>query len=706
VNSESRDTTTTYLSDMSITEHPEHPEHTERTELALVEQDPADQPRYGDLLESRYSRRAVLTGVAASAATAVGAAIVLPSLPAVAQVSSATPAAGAGAAAGAAAGAGFTTPTNVTFSALSSFPITDDTVRVPDGYVVDVIMRWGDPVVKGAPAFDVSKQTASSQAAQSGYNHDFQAFFPLGTAGTEGVLFVNHEYTDGSKMFPGYSSPARAELAKLKEWVDIELEAHGGTVVELERADGGKGPWKTRFGTRNRRITANTKMTFSGPAAKDPRLGSSVVGMLNNCGGGVTPWGTVLTAEENFNQYFANAARVADPIARESHARYGISAGESPRAWERVYPGRFDSSVNPDEPYKYGWIVEIDPDDPNSTPIKHTALGRFKHEAATTVIAPTGQLVVYTGDDERFDYFYKYVSWGTYDAAAGKANSKLLTEGTLYVAKLRPDGTAEWIPLVFGSRLELSGPKFDSQSDILIRTRQAADAVGATKMDRPEDIETNPKTGKVYVALTNNSNRRTVVADEAERASNPRVDNRTGHILEISEAKNNAAAREFTWNVFIMAGDPGIGTLVDSPAGNRKGTDLYFGGYKGQVSPIGAPDNVAFSPDGMMWLATDGAPSAINRNDALHAVITEGPNRGRVAQFLSVPAGAETCGPEFSPDQLTLFIAIQHPGEDGTLARAGDLGSNTQSSWPDGPGTVPRPASIAIRHKDGKKIGS
>jgi uncharacterized protein len=298
------------------------------------------------------------------------------------------------------------------------------------------------------------------------------------------------------------------------------------------------------------------------------------------------------------------------------------------------------------------------------------------------------------------------VSWGVYDPALGKKNSRLLTEGTLYVARLRADGSAEWIPLVYGSRPELTAPRFESQADVLMRTRLAADAVGATRMDRPEDIEMNPKTKKVYVALTNNSNRTTVVANESERASNPRINNRTGHILEISEAGDNAAAREFRWDIFMLAGDPGAGRLVDSPSGNLQGGDQYFAGYRGQVSPIGAPDNVAFSPDGMLWVATDGAPNAINRNDAMHAVITEGPNRGRVAQFLSVPAGSECCGPEFTPDQKTLFIAVQHPGEDGTLTRAGDPNSNSQSTWPDGPGTVPRPATIAIRHREGKIIGS
>jgi hypothetical protein len=652
-------------------------------------------PTYADLIEARYSRRAVLGG--ATVAVGAAAAGILPSLPAASQTLPA-PAAGPGSTA--------SSPTNVGFSPIQSFAITDDNVRVPDGYVVDMVMRWGDPVLAGAPEFDVNAQTGAKQALQCGYNHDFQAFFPLGTSGAEGVFFVSHEYTDGSKMFPGYN-PNTTDLARLRAWVDIELEAHGGTLVELERGSGGTGAWQVRAGARrNRRITGNTRMVFSGPAANDLRMGSSVLGTLNNCAGGVTPWGTVLTAEENFNQYFGNAGRIADQRTREAAARYGLPTGASARGWERAYPERFDAGLNPNEPWKFGWIVEVDPDDPNSLPVKHTALGRFKHEAAMTVIAPSGQVVVYSGDDERFDYMYKYVSWGTYDAKAGKANSKLLTEGTLYVARLRADGSGEWIPLVYGSRPELGAPRFESQADVLMRTRLAADAVGATRMDRPEDIEMSPKTKKLYVALTNNSNRTSVVANDGERASNPRINNRAGHILEMAEKGDNAAAREFTWGIFILAGDPGAGRLVDAPTGNLQGGDLYFGGYRGQVSPIGAPDNVAFSPDGMLWVATDGAPNAINRNDALHAVITEGPNRGRVAQFLSVPAGAECCGPEFTPDQKALFIAVQHPGEDGPLRVAGDVTTNTQSSWPGGSGTVARPATIAIRHRDGKVIGS
>jgi uncharacterized protein len=665
------------------------------------------------LMDRRLSRRhAVQVGLVVGAATTAAVATPFGSLTAAAQSAAPTKPAtsklgnSVGFSNGTFAGP---TSTSLGFAPIASAPVTDDAVRVPAGYVVDIVARWGDPIFADAAEFDLNNQTGASQSRQVGYNHDFQAFFPLGDGSMEGVLFINHEYTDPGKMIPKYDQRTTNE-ALFKGWVDIELEAHGGTVVELERTDA-KSAWKIRRnGTRNRRITANTPMRFSGPAARDARLLGGSIGMLNNCGGGVTPWGTVLTCEENFNQYFANASKVVSAADRTTHARYGVTQLASGRLWERSYPTRFDASLNPMEPYKHGWVVEIDPDDPNSVPVKHTALGRFKHEAATVTIGKTGQVIVYSGDDERNDYFYKFVSWGTYDPAAGKANAALLSEGTLYAAKLEADGKAEWIPLVFNSRPELSAPRFSSQADILIRTREAGDAVKATRMDRPEDVETNPATGKVYVLLTNNSTRTTQASDLGERAANPRFaasgGNRTGHILELSEdSREGHAGKTFRWDIFMLAGDPNGGKLVGSPSAAKDQKDLYFAGYQGSVSAIGAPDNVAFSPDGIMWVASDGAPSAIGYNDGLHAMPTTGERRGQVLQFLSVPAGAETCGPEFTPDQKTLFIAVQHPGEDGSLTVAGDPNSNTQSSWPDGRGKAPRPASIAIRHSDGRRIG-
>ncbi len=593
------------------------------------------------------------------------------------------------------------------FTGIAARAITDDAFHVPAGYESQVILRWGDPLVPGAPAFDVNKQSGESQSLQVGFNHDYQHFFADDEAGTKGVLAINHEYTTAAQMIPGYNA-ATTDMALLKRWVDIELAAHGASFAELSQKANGQ--WEVLPGKRNRRITGTTPMKMSGPAAQDERLRGEVLGMFNNCSGGFTPWGTLLTCEENFNQYFANSARITDVGVRTVHTRYGVTAGATNRGWEKIYD-RFDTAKNPNEPFKYGWVVEIDPDNPTSTPIKRTAMGRFKHEAATTVIASTGQVVVYSGDDERFDYFYKFVSYGKYDPAKGKANGDLLDEGTLFVARMWPDGTGEWIPLVNRERLELNASAgFFNQADVLIRARQAGDAVGATKMDRPEDIEANPATGKVYVTMTNNVNRRTNAVDDGERAANPRFDardgNRTGHIIELTATNGDHANKQFTWEVFMLAGDPAKYKLASTVKEAAATTGTYYAGFTGVVSAIGSPDNVAFSPDGLLWIATDGAPTSIGFNDALHCVPTTGPNRGQAKQFASLPAGSECCGPCFTPDQKSLFVAVQHPGEDGTFFRAGDPTANTQSAWPDGANTVPRPATVVIRHTSGKTIGS
>jgi uncharacterized protein len=593
------------------------------------------------------------------------------------------------------------------FTGIQAQAIADDVFRIPTGYESQVILRWGDPVVAGAPAFDLNNQSGEAQSKQVGFNHDYQHFFADDETNTRGVLWINHEYTSAAQMIPGYDANT-TDLGKLKRWVDIELAAHGGTVAELA-LKGDK--WEVLLEKRGRRITATTPMVMSGPAAQDDRLRGEVLGTLNNCAGGFTPWGTVLTCEENFNQYFANAGKVADAATRVTHTRYGVVAGASARAWEKIYD-RFDAAKNPNEPFKYGWVVEIDPSDPTSTPVKRTALGRFKHEAATVVIANTGQVVVYSGDDERFDYFYKFVSYGKYDPAKGKANGALLDEGTLFVAKIWPDGTGEWLPLAHNHpRTRLNATNgFVNQADVLLRTRQAGDIAGATKMDRPEDVEANPATGKVYVTMTNNSNRRATTNDEGEVAANPRFDprdgNRTGHIIELTAKNGDHASMQFTWEVFLLAGDPSKYKLATTVKEAASTVGTYYAGYSGAVSAIGSPDNVAFSPDGLLWIATDGAPNSIGYNDALHCVPVTGPNRGQAKQFLSVPAGAECCGPCFTADQRFLFVAVQHPGEDGVLTKAGDPNANPQSSWPDGPGKVPRPATVVIRHTGGKTIGS
>ncbi|MFI6991668.1 PhoX family protein [Nonomuraea wenchangensis] len=579
-------------------------------------------------------------------------------------------------------------------------PNTEDALTIPAGYRSSVVVRWGDPVLPDAPAFDFDNQTAEAQAKQFGYNCDYVTVLPLGN--DRALMWVNHEYTDESLMFRGYTGGAAAT----EEQIRIALAAHGGSVVELERA-GGTGEWKlvTKGRRRyNRRITAQTPMKFSGPAAgsdllktaADPK-GVQPVGMLNNCSGGTTPWGTVLTAEENIDQYFVNGDKV--PEAQKPYiTRYTITTGtpSSNRRFDRVEE-RFDLAKHPNEANRFGWIVEIDPFDPDSTPIKRTALGRFKHEAATTTLSRDRRLVVYMGDDSRFEYIYKFVSKNRYIPGNDRHNRTLLDEGTLYVAKFTGnspvaeldgsgklpadgafDGSGEWKPLVSGDRSYVEGM---TAQEVLVYTRVAADKVGATKMDRPEDMERNPVTGGVYVALTNNSNRTAAQVDEA----NPRASNKHGHVLELVEKRDDAAATTFAWSVPLVCGDPA------DPA-------TYFAGYdKSKVSPISCPDNVTFDRDGNLWISTDG--NALGSNDGLFVMPVRGKERGHLRQFLTVPVGAETCGPLVTEDQRSVFVAVQHPGElDGATP------DKPASRWPDG--DQPRPAVAVVWHGKNKKIGA
>ncbi|MFI6814592.1 PhoX family protein [Nonomuraea sp. NPDC050328] len=569
-------------------------------------------------------------------------------------------------------------------------PNTADALTVPQGYSSSVVVRWGDPVLPDAPAFDFDNQSAAAQAKQFGYNCDYVTLFPMGHH--RALLWVNHEYTDENLMFRGYTNGAAAT----EEQIRIALAAHGGSVVEIERR-GNTGDWKlvTRGRRRyNRRITAQTPMRFSGPAAGSALLktaadpeGRTPLGMLNNCAGGTTPWGTVLTAEENFNQYFVNGPRTPE------NARYSIPTGVSGRRFDRVEE-RFDLAKHPNEVNRFGWIVEIDPFDPQSTPIKRTALGRFAHEAATTSVGRDGRLVVYMGDDSRFEYVYKFVSKERYIPGFDRHNRTLLDEGTLYVARFTGDspgeidgsgklpadgafdGTGEWIPLVSGSESFVDGM---SAEQVLVFTRLAADKVGATKMDRPEDVERNPVTGAVYVALTNNGNRTAAQVDEA----NPRPSNKHGHVLELVEQRDG----RFTWSLPLVCGDPNDATT-------------YFAGFdKTKVSPISCPDNLAFDRDGNLWISTDG--NQLGSNDGLFVMPVRGPERGYLRQFLTVPFAAETCGPLVTDDQRSVFVAVQHPGESD-----GATPDNPTSHWPDGGASQPRPAVAVVWHSRGKKIGA
>jgi secreted PhoX family phosphatase len=564
-------------------------------------------------------------------------------------------------------------------------PSTEDRVILPPGYEHDVVIRWGDPLARGVRRFDIANWSARDQAAAFGYNCDYTTHLNLPWGSEDparGLLFVNHEYTNPELMFPGYvrGKPTR-------EQVEIDLAAHGASVVEVRRDRGGRVTCAGDSGF-HRRITAETPMELAGPAAGHALLkthadptGTRVLGTLNGCAGGVTPWGTVLSCEENFHQYFAGLGAVPKGSVARIHARYALPEGPSPRGWEQFH-GRFDLSLEPNEPFRFGWVVEIDPFDPLAMPRKRTALGRFMHEGATTTLSADGRAVVYMGDDAPFEYVYKFVSRRGLRGHGRAEGAGLLDEGVLHVARFDADGSGAWIPLVHGAGPLTAENGFDSQALVLMNARGAADLVGATKMDRPEDIERNPVTGAVYAVLTNNTRR----APEQVDAANPRAANKSGHILEMVEEGNDAGALRFRWRLFLVCGDPKDGST-------------YFGGFpKERVSPISAPDNIAFDGAGNLWIATDGQRGALGCNDGIFVAPTEGSERGFVRQFLSAPEGAEVCGPSFTSDHRTLFAAIQHPGEGGTVEKP-------RSLWPDGTG-APRPSVIAVRHASGGIVGA
>jgi uncharacterized protein len=636
-------------------------------------------PTFGDIVAARYSRRDILKG--ALGATAIAATVSPLALIAADQARAAT-------------GSAFN------FNEIAAG--VDETHHVADGYDAQVLIRWGDPVVGDAPAFDVAKQTAEAQARQFGYNSDFVGYIPLPDAADPsagGLLCVNLEYTLPRLMFSGFSG-VTPDLAA------IEMAAHGAAIIEVIKTDG---KWATVPSSKyNRRFTATTPMDVTGPAAGSDRLktaadptGTRVLGTVNNCAGGITPWGTFLSAEENFHGYFWT-----DEVDGEGKVKAGLGGAEAANFKRYGVPGRayewgkFDPRFNidkePNEANRFGWIVEIDPLDPTSTPKKRTALGRFKHEGAESIVNKDGRVVFYLGDDERFDYAYRFVTEGKFNPDDRAANLNLLDSGTLSVARFDADGKGAWLPLTFGAGPLTEANGFRSQADVVIEPRRAGDLLGATKMDRPEDIEPNRKTGKVYVALTNNTNRK----DDQIDAANPRAKNAFGHIIELTVPDGDHAADAFTWEVLVRCGDPSIAEVgaTFSPATTANG---WFG----------MPDNCAIDANGRLWIATDGqGPKATGRTDGLWAVDTEGDARGTSKLFFRVPVGAEMCGPCFTPDDTTLFVAIQHPGEEGKdwapFGRDSTF-EDPATRWPDFmDGMPPRPSVVAITKIGGGKIAS
>ena len=557
------------------------------------------------------------------------------------------------------------------FEAISTS--TADTITVPEGFKTEIVARWGDPLFSDTPEFDpLTRGTAASQARAFGDNTDGMDIFSH--AGRT-LLVVNNEYTNRDIIWGD-----RGDAGPDADGILKGMMAHGVTVVEL--ADGENGWQMVKDSPYNRRITPQTEMLLTGPAAghdlvktdADP-TGTKVQGTWNNCGNGVTPWGTYLACEENFNGYFS-----AEDEAHEVSAdlkRYGISAKDWGYRWAEV-DTRFDVAQNPNEPNRAGYVVEIDPTDATSTPKKRSALGRMKHENAECVVNNDGKLVIYMGDDERGEFLYRYVSNNVY--APGADTDDLMDNGTLYAAKFHDTGAGEW--------LELSEATTGmSKAEICIHTRQAASKVGATTMDRPEWVATNPNAPELYCALTNNKNRGIKPNAGGDitpvGGPNPREANKFGQIVRWKPNAGDHTSNGFAWDLYVMAGNP------DVHQDARAGSDNLSSG-----NMFNSPDGLAFDEAGLLWIQTDGNYS--NADDFAgqgnNQMLAGDPVTGEIRRFLVGPNECEVTGLSWSADRRTMFVGIQHPGEDG------------DSHWPD-MNDVPRSAIIAVRREDGGIIG-
>jgi uncharacterized protein len=662
-------------------------------------------PSFESILAARLSRRTLLAGAIASGGLAACAQI----------------------------------PTQRAVAAPAGFkgiaPQTGDDFVIADGYRYNVVARWGDSLVTGTPDFDTRRMTSmdwltadavDAQNRQFGTNADAVQYFPLvhGRA-ARGLVCVNHEYFSAEMVFTEHRGVGM-KAEERKRWMErhplatrFMQTAHGVAVLELHRDS--KGWNRNKDSSYTRRITALTPMEISGPARShalmrtkgDPK-GERVFGTFANCSAGKTPWGTYLTSEENVDDYFSGSrtvhASTKDSAWIDAMRRFPYREN-SFYGWDHQDP-RFDLRHEPNEPMRFGWMVEIDPHNPGSVPRKRTALGRFQHEGANTIVGKTGHVVAYMGDDEKFEYIYKFVTRERFDAKNPVANRDLLDHGTLYVARFDADGTGEWLPLVQDEKGPLnSRVGFANQGDVVIKVRAAADLLGATPMDRPEDVEPSPLTGRIYIACTK-SETRAVAGDEQSwsgreldigvNSANPRPDNRSGHIIEITESGDDATATRFKWDVFLLAGDPGQGRyIVDASelaAGKLAAQDTYFAGYpnRADLTQVHCPDNLGIDPQGRLWIVTD-TDDRNWPNNGCFVVPTSGPQRGLLQQLASGPVGCEVCGCEFTPDGRTLFLSIQHPGEGGTLDKP-------RSHWPDGNGLPARASLLAIEREDGSPV--
>ncbi len=633
------------------------------------------------IVDARLSRRSILTGLGG-----VGATVMLSSC--------------------GYSGAGLGSGTGAAAPAFAFTPIShgiDQNHHVAPGYTADILLRWGDPVIPGAPAFDPMNQTGEAQSKQFGYNCDFVGLIPVSR--DRMMLGVNHEYVLPELMFPDlYGADGKLDRSRYTQrHSEVERAAVGISMTELRR-EGAR--WVPVVGRMNRKVDMlTTRVGVSGPAAGHARMrtvadpaGRTVIGTYGNCAGGLTPWGTYLTAEENFDFAFSGGLP-AGHAETVNHRRFGVvrddgkptQPGQGKLSWAMFDP-RFDVGKDPNEANRFGWIVEIDALDPNALPKKRTALGRMAHEGAETIVNRDGRLVVYMGDDARGEYLYRFVSRDRVSDDRA-ANADLLDHGVLSVAIFDEAGM-RWVPLLHGTGPLIADNGFHSQADVVIEARRAGDLLGATPMDRPEDVEAHPTNGRVYVMLTNNSDR------TQANVANPRIANRDGQIVELIAPGGDHAADRFDWEILVLCGRPN-----DPKVGARWNANVSTSGW------FSCPDNCAFDPAGRLWIATDQGSNWPNSGtaDGLWAMETDGQGRGTGHMFFRVPAGAEMCGPRFTRDGRHLFLAVQHPAADG-MAEWPEFGRRSTAvdpahRWPDfQPNMPPRPSVVVVRRDDGGVI--
>ena len=550
---------------------------------------------------------------------------------------------------------------------------TKDTFVVPEGYEAKPLISWADPLFSKAREYDESKNIDEKAIENANFvmgdNNDGMFMFEL--ENNRALIAVNNEYINPEIMFNHKGKNINLNDVKYMQ------NSCGVSIFEVKRLENGFYEL-VKDSKYNRRITAQTPIRISGPAKGDEKLktkadkkGKLVYGTINNCASGKTPWGTYLTCEENFNDFFDASAEFSQDASQK---RYGIKKGAGEYGWS--LDERFDVSKNPNEPNRFGWVVEIDPYDPNSMPIKRTALGRFKHENAEVVLDKSSHVVVYMGDDEKHEFIYKFVSKNKYD---GKARN-LLDEGTLYVAKFNGKvgdnkGSGEWIELVHGKNGLDSKNGFNSQADVVINARLAASIVGATPMDRPEWVAADPNSDFVYVTLTNNDKR------EEPNAPNPRKNNIYGHILRFVNDGSHINTK-FSWDIFLLAGNE---PFSETGASKNINKDNIFN----------SPDGLKFDKYSRLWIQTDGKYSnkGAYANMGNNQMFCADPLSGELRRFLSGPIACEITGVIISDDCKTMLVGVQHPGEKGA-----------NSTFPYG--KTPRSTIMQIRKLDGGILGS